>query len=164
MEPLTQRRSSEQRLRQPRLDQTPAHRRARVIDHAEQRELIVLATQCGGELQVAACRRIERHEFAGGIRTQAGQLRQRPRLRLFEILHNRSGSTYGQRFAIEPEAGQRRHLKMIEQTLPRLRRFKMPGRKRREVNRCRIDRRPHHRLAAFFIGRLNQALTRHDAQ
>ena len=109
----------QQRLRQPRSQQAAAHRRARVIEHAEQGDAArrIFAAQRVGEFQVAARRRIERHEFAGGIRSQAGELRQHARLCFLQILHDRSGGAHGQRLAIQAKARQRRHLKMIRSPL-----------------------------------------------
>ena len=126
-----------QRLRQPRPEHPPAHRREGLVDHTEQRSLKSTLPQRLGQLEVAPRGGVQHQEGIGGVGAQPGQLRQRTPLRLAQIRHDRAGGAHSQWHSLAAESLQGRHLEVVQQHLTGCAQLEAIARKRRDVRNLR---------------------------
>ena len=75
----------EQGLPHPTAEHPPAHRRAGLVDRAEQRLALAAPAPGLGDLQIAACLGVQRHVAVGGIGGERGHALHRRRLGPFQI-------------------------------------------------------------------------------
>ena len=137
--PLGEPRLRPQRLRQP-IPQQPAagRRRARVEQRVQRRR--VVAVERDGDLQVAARRRVERHEGAPGLDGQRAHVRQRRLLRRARVVQQRAGRADGERNVVgaEPREVQRAELaghRLLRGLAVELPRGQRPARRRASAQR-----------------------------
>ena len=94
----------EQRLQQPLPEQPRAHRREGPIQQRQQAALARALPECAHQLEVAPRGRINHHELLGGVRGDAGQVRQRVHAIVLEVFQGlgRGLLSRGQLIAAEP--------------------------------------------------------------
>ena len=126
VEPIADALERAQRSKQPRTEQTPAHRGDRAIDFLEQRSLRTTLAP-GDDLEVLQRDRIDDETVGAGPVGDGSDVREVGLLRVAQVGHQRSGGLDRRRPAVEPEAFEAVRLQLIEERAPGCLRLERPG-------------------------------------
>jgi hypothetical protein len=112
IQPLVDRVHIQQRLVEPAAQQPPAHRGARVVEHAEQTAVGVAAAHGFGQFQVAPRRFVQRHELAAAVAVQPGEQAERAGLHRLHIGQDGACRAHRVPAPLQPETVQAAHAKV----------------------------------------------------
>ncbi len=150
---LAQHRARAQRPVQPAAQQTRAHRRHALVEHAEQG---VLGAPAGMrvDLQVAPRGGIQRDGVGSALHRHAGEVRQRALLGFLDVAEQAAGGGHRQRQLIHAEAAQIAGAEKAVQLAPRGVAVEMPGRPLAQAGQAADQPRPGDAFVHQRLGRL----------
>ena len=119
VEAAFQRVDVEQRLAEPPPEQARAHRRLRLVQHAQERLPLRAPAPSLEQFEVPPRLRVERHEGVGRVRPQAGQQRQRRRVRSAHVVQHDRRRRRRELQPLAAEGVQRPHAEVVEHAPPR---------------------------------------------